>query len=372
MGLLQSDRRSTGRKAEGEGQGDLTLSSLVRRFGPVTALGGVDLLVRRGELLTILGPSGSGKTTLLKAIAGFETPDAGSIHLAGRDITSMPPAKRGIGMVFQNYALFPHMTVAENIGFPLEMRRVPKGERQRRVDEALQLVDLAGYGARLPRQLSGGQQQRVALARAVVFRPSLLLLDEPFGALDRKLREQMQLEVKRLQRNLGLTALFVTHDQEEALILSDRIAVMNQGAVVQLGTPQEIYSRPVNRFVADFIGESNLFRVRWTGKRTAVMSCGAMIEVDGEPYQEGAEVGLIIRPERPRLIVNGGTADNCFAGTITETIYLGGSLKYGIRLDAGFEIVVRWNGSEPDASQRVGDRVVIGWDRCDMHAVAWS
>ena len=298
------------------------------------ALAGIDLAVRAGELVTLLGPSGSGKTTLLKVIAGFETPDAGSVHLASRDVTFASPAKRDIGMVFQHYALFPHMTVAQNIAFPLEMRRVERGERRRRLEEVLQLVDLTGYGERLPRQLSGGQQQRVALARAVVFGPRLLLLDEPFGALDRKLREQMQLELKRLQRRLGLTALFVTHDQEEALILSDRIAVMNQGRIEQVGTPPEIYARPVNRFVADFIGESNLFQARSDSGGTAVLSGGVRVRLPSVPSSPGAEVGLLVRPERPRLLADGQGADNVFAGVVSEVIYLGESIKYRLRLDA--------------------------------------
>jgi spermidine/putrescine ABC transporter ATP-binding subunit len=366
--------KATSRRDEntgaGEGQGDLILSGIVRRFGPIDALAGVDLSVRRGEFLTILGPSGSGKTTLLKTVAGFEIPDAGKVLLAGRDVTNAAPAERGIGMVFQNYALFPHMTVAANIGFPLEMRRVPKHERRRRVEEALKLVDLAGYAERLPKQLSGGQQQRVALARAIVFRPSLLLLDEPFGALDRKLREQMQLEVRRMQRNLGLTAVFVTHDQEEALVISDRIAVMRGGHIAQLGTPQEIYSRPVDHFVADFIGESNLLRANWTSAGVASLPCGAAIKISAESRDNSAQIGLLIRPERPQRLAAGETADNVFSGTVAEMIYLGESFKYRFLLDAGFEMVVRWRAREMDNLLQVGDRVMIGWGRHDVHVVS--
>jgi ABC-type Fe3+/spermidine/putrescine transport system ATPase subunit len=224
----------------------------------VAALDGIDLEVKPAEFLTILGPSGSGKTTLLKIVAGFELPEAGDVLLGGEDVTFTAPAGRNVGMVFQNYALFPHMDARRNIAFPLEVRRLPRAEIDRRVAATLALVDLAGYEGRLPRQLSGGQQQRVALARAIVFDPQLLLLDEPFGALDRKLREAMQLEVRRLQRRLGLTTVFITHDQEEALILSDRIAVMNHGRIQQAGAPRELYERPANAFVADFVGESNL------------------------------------------------------------------------------------------------------------------
>jgi putative spermidine/putrescine transport system ATP-binding protein len=358
--------------APNRGEGDLSLVGVVRHFGPVTALAGIDLSVRKGELLTILGPSGSGKTTLLKVIAGFESPDDGEVYLGSRKITSAPPAKRDIGMVFQNYALFPHMTIAENIAFPLEMRKVAKPDRVKRIEEVLRLVDLPGLGERLPRQLSGGQQQRAALARAIVFGPRLLLLDEPFGALDRKLREQMQLEVRRLQRHLGLTALFVTHDQEEALILSDRIAVMDQGRIVQLGTPQEIYRLPVNSFVAGFIGESNLFRARIAPTGDAALENGTRLCLPAGARSEGAEVGLLLRPERPRLLLSGERADNVFAGEIVEVIYLGETIKYRLRLDPGVEIVVRWPYRDATQALRIGDRITVGWDRTDMNLVDWS
>jgi putative spermidine/putrescine transport system ATP-binding protein len=356
------------------GAGDLVLNGITRRFGSVVAVAGVDLRVRSGEMLTILGPSGSGKTTMLKVVAGFELPDEGSVHLAGHDVTYAPPAQRDIGMVFQNYALFPHMSVAENIAFPLKMRRVPGAEIKRKVEDALQLVELTGYGDRLPRQLSGGQQQRVALARAVVFGPRLLLLDEPFGALDRKLREQMQLEVKRLQRRLGLTALFVTHDQEEALILSDRIAVMNHGGLVQVGTPQEIYARPVDRFVGDFIGESNLFRAHATQRGVAVLDGhGASVRIPPADAAAGnGEIGVLIRPERPRLLTGDARMDNVFSGTIDELIYLGESVKYRIRLEQGMDLVVRWPFKREGDALNVGDRVTVGWSADDVHIVSWS
>src|ERR1700722_14226693 len=238
----------------------LALRGIRKAFGPVAALDGIDLEVKPGEFLTILGPSGSGKTTLLKIVAGFELPEEGDVLLGGADVTFTAPARRNVGMVFQNYALFPHLDVRRNIAFPLEVRRLPRAEIDRRVGATLALVDLEGYEGRFPRQLSGGQQQRVALARAIVFDPQLLLLDEPFGALDRKLREAMQLEVRRLQRRLGLTTVFITHDQEEALILSDRIAVMSHGRIQQVATTTEIYERPSSDFVADFVGESNIFR----------------------------------------------------------------------------------------------------------------
>jgi len=353
---------------------DLALDGIVRRFGEVTALAGIDLAVHRGELVTILGPSGSGKTTLLKIIAGFELPDEGVVRLKGEDITFAPPAKRGIGMVFQNYALFPHLTVERNVAFPLEMRSVPRAEIRERVAAVLQLVGLADLSARLPRELSGGQQQRVALARAVVFDPGLLLLDEPFGALDRKLREQMQLEVKRLQRRLGLTALFVTHDQEEALVLSDRIAVMSAGRIEQLGTPEEIYAHPVNWFVADFVGESNLFRGRLAvddaGRPFALMESGMRINVPQSPFAEGSEVGVLVRPERPRLVAGGQQADNVVRGRVVEVIYVGESVKYRLRIDDAHDLLVRWPFRERGGTLNGGDDVTVGWSVSDVHLVA--
>ncbi|TAJ84469.1 MAG: ABC transporter ATP-binding protein, partial [Reyranella sp.] len=281
----------------GEGSADLLIQGVGKRFGDVVALDHVSLQVAQGELLTILGPSGSGKTTLLKVVAGFETPDGGTVKVGGTEITSLPPAKRDIGMVFQNYALFPHLSVAANVAFPLEMRNVARSEIQTRVGEALAMVELKGYEARLPRQLSGGQQQRVALARAIVFNPRLLLLDEPFGALDRKLRETMQLEVRRLQRRLGLTTIFITHDQEEALVLSDRIAVMNRGTIQQIATTTEIYERPANDFVADFVGESNIFHGTMSAPGTVTLDGGRVLQVRSDK-PSGAKVGALMRPER--------------------------------------------------------------------------
>ena len=361
-------------------KGLLSLSGVVKRFGEVLAVDGIDLGVADGEILTILGPSGSGKTTLLKMVAGFELPEAGAIELAGQDITFAPPAARGIGMVFQNYALFPHMRVAENIAFPLEMRGVARAERETRVTKALALVGLAGYEARYPKQLSGGQQQRVALARAVVFEPRLLLLDEPFGALDRKLREQMQLEVKRLQRQLGITALFVTHDQEEALVLSDRIAVMSQGRIEQLGSPFEIYSRPANRFVADFIGESNLYRAEISaveGARLEAKAGGRTLTANGaapgaRKRAVGATVGLLVRPEAPHELNDSETAENMANGTISEVVYVGDAIKYTLALDGGGEMTVRWPFKSSTGARKPGDRLRVGWPADLVHVVDWD
>src|SRR5215467_6167348 len=244
--------------AEGVRGGRLTLTRLAKRYPGTTAVDAIDLDVGSGEFVTLLGPSGSGKTTTLMMVAGFTTPSEGEIAIDGRPITGMAPEHRNIGVVFQNYALFPHMTVSDNVAFPLKMRRQPSAEIRGRVGRALDLVHLAGLGERLPRQLSGGQQQRVALARALVFDPGLLLMDEPLGALDRNLREQMKIEIKRIHRDVGVTVLYVTHDQEEALTMSDRVALMNRGRIAQLGSAEDLYERPANRFVARFIGESNL------------------------------------------------------------------------------------------------------------------
>ena len=321
------------------------------------ALDGVDLMVEPGELLTILGPSGSGKTTLLKVIAGFEIPESGAILLKGDDITLTPPARRDVGMVFQNYALFPHMNVWGNVAFPLEMRGRPKPEIDARVRDALALVDLAGYEDRLPRQLSGGQQQRVALARAIVFEPLLLLLDEPFGALDRKLRETMQLEVRRLQKRLAITAIFITHDQEEALVLSDRIAIMNRGRLEQIGPPAEIYNRPSNAFVADFVGESNIFHGTLTEPGVVSLEGGRRISVNGS-VQLGAQMGVLMRPE----CFGGGI--NSFSGEVKEAV-IGASFKLQLVCDDGLELIVRQPAR--GALPAPGTRVTVGIDPESIH-----
>ncbi|TPG42328.1 ABC transporter ATP-binding protein [Roseomonas nepalensis] len=345
----------------------LSVKGVVRRFGPVAALGGVDLDVAEGEFLTILGPSGSGKTTLLKTVAGFEVPDEGAVLLGGEDVTLSPPRRRDMGMVFQNYALFPHMTVAQNVAFPLEMRRRPREEIGRRVEEALRLVELQAFGARLPRQLSGGQQQRVALARAVVFGPRLLLLDEPFGALDRKLREALQLEVRRLQRRLRLTTLFITHDQEEALIMSDRIAVMEGGRIEQVGPPAELYARPATRFVADFLGESNLLEGGLRDGVAAVPGFGGVPLPGSHP--PGA-VTLLLRPEALRLAADAEAAPCQGRGRVVETIFLGLSAKLRLRMEGGGEVLARVPlrpSSPPPAPE--GATMLVGFSPEDVHVV---
>ena len=332
----------------------------------MAALGGVDLDVAEGEFLTILGPSGSGKTTLLKTIAGFEIPDEGTVLVGGEDVTLTPPRRRDVGMVFQNYALFPHLTVAQNIAFPLEMRRRPREEITRRVEEALRLVELQAFGQRLPRQLSGGQQQRVALARAVVFGPRLLLLDEPFGALDRKLRESLQLEVRRLQRNLRLTTIFITHDQEEALIMSDRIAVMDKGRIEQIGLPGDLYARPATRFVADFLGESNLLEGTAKGGLASLPGFG-QVPLAAQP---DGPVTLLLRPEALRLGDDVKTLPCRARGTVIDTVFLGLSAKLRLRLEGGTEVLARIP-LRPSAPQLPGEgeSVALGFSAEDVHVV---
>ena len=357
--------------------GRLEVENACKRFGTVLAVENVSLDVVAGEFVTILGPSGSGKTTLLKLIAGFEMPDSGSISVDGDDITGLDPGRRNIGMVFQNYALFPHMTVAGNVGYPLAMRRVPRSEIARRVTETLALVELPDYGGRKPSQLSGGQQQRVALARAVVFQPRLLLLDEPFGALDRKLREQMQLEVRRLQRRLGLTTIFITHDQEEALVMSDRIAVMDKGRIQQIGRPEEIYEAPANPFIANFIGESNLLTGILStdgGKTHLRLANGTVIGVAGGSDGSGSSsrpARVMIRPER-FVDLSSTMADsglNRVKGEVRETAYTGGSDRYRIQTAGGLELLVRLPSGPGRRRYRIGETLEAGFAPADARIV---
>ena len=369
------------RSGAGDGKPALALRGLHKRFGDVAAVDGVDLDVRAGEFVTLLGPSGSGKTTTLRMIAGFAIPSDGTIEVAGRDITRVPPHKRDVGMVFQNYALFPHMTAAENIAFPLQMRRVGRSEIKRRVAEALALVQLESHGNRYPRQLSGGQQQRIALARAVVFGPRLLLMDEPLGALDKKLREALQLEILRISRQLGSTVIYVTHDQEEALVMSDRIAIFNRGRIEQLGTGEDLYERPASLFVADFIGESNILRGRWTpggpGAAGSVERGDWRWAVGTEAASRagldgGAAAAVVVRPERLRMVPSDAApvpGTNAVEAAVGEVLYLGSSRKYELTLPDGTPAVVRDQGGS-DGVFRTGDRVRLTWDVDDGVLVA--
>jgi len=351
----------------------LDLRGIQKSYGKVKALKGIDLVVRAGEFVTIVGPSGSGKSSLLKIVAGFESPDAGDVLVGGREVTHLPASARDIGMVFQNFALFPHLTVERNVSFPLEMRKVPRAEIARRVESALRLVSLSGYGSRYPRQLSGGQQQRVALARAVVFEPKVLLLDEPFSALDRKLREAMQIEVKDLQNRLGLTTVFITHDQEEALIMSDQVAVMDDGVIQQFGAPDDIYHRPTNRQVAEFVGDSNLLEgslVSRSGVSTFHVDDALRIDLGTSDHGDsaGLPARVLIRPEAVRLDrITGGR--HRLPATVENVIFLGPNTKYIVRTHNGHVFTSRTSTIGP-AAFAVGDQVdvVLAAEACRVLA----
>jgi putative spermidine/putrescine transport system ATP-binding protein len=319
----------------------IDVTGLVVSLGLQVVLHSVNLSVGAGEFLTLLGPSGSGKTTLLMAIAGFALPDAGDIRMGAVDVTTLPPHRRDVGVVFQSYALFPHMTVGENIAYPLKLRRMPRAEIAAHVERALALVQLRGFADRAAASLSGGQRQRVAVARAVVFRPRVLLMDEPLSALDKPLREAMQIELRRLHGELGLTTIYVTHDQREALTLSDRIAVIDHGRVVQIGAPEDLYNRPRTAFVARFLGESTILPVEVAGG--AVRYRGRPIGVAEIPAEAGAH-GLLIRPERLRRLPLGAPAPegcNVFGGIVADTIFQGDSVRIEIALPDGAAIALR-------------------------------
>ena len=318
----------------------ITISRLVKRFGSVTAVDAVDLDIPAGEFFALLGPSGSGKTTILMSIAGFDFPDSGSIHVGGRDVTFLPPQKRDLGMVFQRYTLFPHMSVAENVAFPLKMRGVNRADREKRAREALATVRLGSLGDRRPAQLSGGQQQRVALARAIVYRPPVLLMDEPLSALDKNLREEMQLEIKHLQRDLGMTIVFVTHDQTEALTMADRVSVLDGGKLQQIGSPRDLYEQPATAFVAGFIGETNFWACTVARPVTAGEIVSVALDGGGGAHAIAAcaipagPARVAVRPERIRL----GEAG--LSGTIVEAIYAGTATTLILRT-AGPDLRVR-------------------------------
>jgi putative spermidine/putrescine transport system ATP-binding protein len=326
---------------------DIRLAGLAKRYGTVEAVAGVDLDIARGEFFTLLGPSGSGKTTTLRLIAGFELPDAGRVELRGQDVSQVPPYSRDVNTVFQDYALFPHMSVTENVEYGLRVKKVPRADRRRRAEEALAMVRLEGYGERKPAQLSGGQRQRVALARAIVNRPAVLLLDEPLGALDLKLRQEMQIELKRIQQEVGITFVYVTHDQEEALTMSDRLAVFNEGRIEQVGPPSEVYEKPVNMFVAGFVGVSNV------------------LEREGRRFT--------VRPEKIKILGDGDAADGLHveAGSVSDVSYAGMITRLRVELDAGGELqVVRQNleTSSADVAGERGRMVRLGWR--DTHTFA--
>ncbi|MDX6630478.1 MAG: spermidine/putrescine transport system ATP-binding protein [Gaiellales bacterium] len=337
-------------------QGEIRLEELVKSFGPVVAVDGIDLDMPPGEFFTMVGPSGCGKTTTLRMIAGFERPTSGRILLDGEDVAQTPPHRRNVNTVFQSYALFPHLNVADNVAFGLKYKKVTRAERGKAVAEALSLVQLTGFEKRKPGQLSGGQQQRVALARALVLRPRVLLLDEPLGALDARLRKDLQVELKALQETLGITFVFVTHDQEEALTMSDRVAVMNHGRVEQSGPPQFIYEEPATLFVADFLGVSNLVPAEAAGRDGA--SC--MLKVGDIPMRaaQGAvdargSVKAMIRPERVRIEAQGSTGENRLPGLVEHLVFLGSFREVRVRLLGGALVtaVQPNDGTEPAHEQ---------------------
>jgi len=352
----------------------LELRGVGKRFGQVVAVTGVDLTLDKGEFISFLGPSGSGKTTTLTMVAGLQKPTEGSILLNGQDVVPLPPYRRNIGVVFQHYALFPHMTVAANIAFPLQMRKVPRAEAGQRVEAALKLVGLPGFADRLPSQLSGGQQQRVALARALVYEPPLLLMDEPLGALDKNLRAQMQIEIARLHRDLGITVLYVTHDQEEALVMSDRIAVFNHGQIEQIGRPQALYERPATPFVAGFLGDSTFLagRVQTLADEKAVVQTahGALRGHAATGLRVGDAAIVAVRPERVALLgADDAPRDNTVQGRVSDVIYLGQSRKYVVRLEDGAELL----GLQPVGAAGValseGAEVRVGWTATDCNVL---
>ncbi|GAA0587665.1 ABC transporter ATP-binding protein [Halomonas salifodinae] len=337
---------------------------------------GFDLDIRQGEFVTLLGPSGSGKTTCLMMMAGFETPTHGEILLKGEPISGLPPHKRGIGMVFQNYALFPHMTVAENLAFPLEVRHLPKEEVKRKVARALAMVRLEEFGDRRPAQLSGGQQQRVALARALVFEPELVLMDEPLGALDKNLREEMQYEIKRIHASLGVTMIYVTHDQTEALTMSDRIAVFNDGVVQQLASPETLYEAPENAFVAYFIGENNRLHgevVENSGERCRVrLDSGDTVQARAVAAGEtGSRTTLSLRPERVTILVGDEASgcDNRFHGEVMEVIYLGDHLRTRLRVCGNDEFIIKTPNAMGHPALAPGQTIEVGWSWGDCRAL---
>ena len=339
----------------------LTLDRLTRRFGETVAVDAVSLEVRQGEFLTLLGPSGCGKTTTLRMIAGFEHPTSGSITIAGRDVTALKPQKRDVGMVFQNYALFPHLTVWDNVEFGLRSRGVSRADAKPKVERALALVELEGYGERKVQALSGGQQQRVALARALAPEPPLLLLDEPLSNLDAALRERTRAELRALLKRLGMTAVFVTHDQEEAFALSDRIAVMSRGVLQQLGTPEELYGRPANPFVAAFLGRANFLPATAdsadAGAIVARLAAGPAwraAPADGVGAAPGTAVRLMIRPEALRIVRDGASGD-VLRGRVTDRRFAGATSFYTVAIDGGAELIAQ--GTTSDASP--GDEVSL-------------
>ncbi len=352
------------------------LLGITKRYGSHRAVDNVDLDIPAGEFVTLLGPSGSGKTTALMLIAGFERPNAGEILIDGKPVARLPPYRRNIGMVFQNYALFPHLTVAENIGFSLKQRGVGKSERRERVLRMLDLVQLQGYDSRYPQQLSGGQQQRVAIARAIVFNPRVLLMDEPLSALDKQLRELLQLEIKRLHERLGITFVYVTHDQREALVMSDRVSVMNDGQIEQIAAPRALYDAPANRFVAAFVGEANFFQTESVargdgGELLVTIGGGTMLRAPGQDHALGC--ACMVRPEKMRVEPLGGPGApgrNTVSATVREVVFMGEMTRYSLETDAGRMLTVKQPNHAGHMLLAPGRPALVTWSVEDTRLVS--
>ncbi|WP_285541149.1 ABC transporter ATP-binding protein [Brucella sp. NBRC 12950] len=340
-----------------------------KHYGSFKAVQDFSLEIEAGEFVSILGPSGSGKTTTLMMLAGFEKPSHGAIHINGEDVTALPPHQRNIGTVYQNYALFPHLTVAQNIAFPLKMRQIKKSEINDRVEEALALVRLDSFGDRFPAQLSGGQQQRVAIARALVFKPPLVLMDEPLGALDKKLREELQSEIKRIQAVTGSTIIYVTHDQDEALRMSDRVVVMNAAKIADVGSPDVVYDHPSTRFVASFLGTANFFEGRVDSQRNLVLPSGQHLPLVHTNAEAGSEVVVAVRPERIQIVTAATVAGAILLpAIITNVAYHGHSHLLEIRLESGENIVINQQSTRTKTTT-VGSYILAQIDPCDLHVV---
>jgi spermidine/putrescine ABC transporter ATP-binding subunit len=345
----------------------ISVHDLTKRFGKLSVVNRVSFTIEEGELFTLLGPSGCGKTTLLRLIAGFYAPDEGEVRFDGRVMNRVPPDERGIGMVFQNYALWPHMTVAQNVGYGLKLRKIRAAEIAQRIESILEKVKLAGLGERYPGQLSGGQQQRVALARALVLNPKILLLDEPLSNLDAKIRVQVRAEIRKLQKELGITTVYVTHDQEEALTLSDRIAVLNQGKVFQIGPPKALYERPANRFVADFIGVSNLIegKVRAVdaerGRLSVATALGELSALQDDSFRPGDACVLAIRPENASLNGEPRADHNCLEGRISFAAYMGNTLRYDVDVGQGVTFKVDIRDPWHHASHELNSKATVSF-----------
>ena len=348
------------------GRDMVRLEAVTKRYGNFTALHETNLSIRTGEFLTLLGPSGSGKTTLLNAVAGMATPTSGRVWIDGQDVTAMPPEKRGLGMVFQSYALMPHMTVFDNIAYPLKVRKISKQEIRKRVLDVLELVRLPDLAHRKPRELSGGQQQRVSIARCLVYNPRLILMDEPLGALDKKLREQMQLEIKRLHNELKITMIYVTHDQEEALNMSDRIMLMNDGKAEQIGSPHDLYFKPVSQFAADFIGQSTMLdaRILEDGDPCIVdLGTSGQCEVEAQGAKKNQSGKLVLRPETLRLVANDQLPNgfNSLSVRYKDSLVTGSTIKHIVELENGTELVVQELTTPEETAKRHEGQLVVVW-----------